>query len=223
MADSIQNTRHLVAALTTFFGGTVRAMLMQAAHVPNQDQDYVSDISANEASGASYARKTLANVAVAVDDANNRVEVDADDLTQANSNAFASPTTSQEIIGVQLYRQVGGDDTTPEDDELVAFLSFGGGDVTAVNQATDVFTVAGEGSQAANFEVGDSVEVHGSTGNDGTYTVVTATDSGGDLLIEVSEEIPNATADGTLYKLVVADGNNIEYTFAAEGFAHYTT
>lgn len=75
--------------------------------------------------------------------------------------------------------------------------------VTAVDQAGKQFTIGGD--QTASFGVGDTVTVAGSTGNDGDYTIVTATLNAGSTDVVVSEAIPDATVDGTLdtYSTVV--------------------
>jgi len=71
--------------------------------------------------------------------------------------------------------------------------------ITAVSQANDTFTVAG--NQAAEYTAGKRIRVTGSTGNDGHYTVAKAGAVFGDpdTQIEVDEEIPNAVADGQLH------------------------
>lgn len=47
------------------------------------DSDNVSNFTLDEMDGANYARQTLANIAVNVDDVNDRAEFDADDVTIA--------------------------------------------------------------------------------------------------------------------------------------------
>ena len=60
---------------------TWKLMLMAAAYVPNIDtQEFLSDISANEAANANYARATLTCSAPVVDTVNNWVEFDAADV-----------------------------------------------------------------------------------------------------------------------------------------------
>lgn len=59
-------------------------------------------------------RVTLANPAVTQDDTDNEGVFDADDAT------FASLSTTQDIQFVVIYKQVGGDDTTPADDPIIA-------------------------------------------------------------------------------------------------------
>ncbi|MGH7533999.1 MAG: hypothetical protein ACREMG_00290, partial [Gemmatimonadales bacterium] len=69
--------------------------------------------------------------------------------------------------------------------------------ITVVNQGTKTFTVAGD--QTAHVLAGQRVDVTGSTGNDGTYAVVSVALFSGDTRIVVASAIPNSTADGTLH------------------------
>lgn len=63
--------------------------------------------------------------------------------------------------------------------------------VTDVNQGTKTFTVNGDAHTLSG-----SISVVGSTGNDGTYTIVTATFVTDHTDIIVVQAIPSATADG---------------------------
>jgi len=77
--------------------------------------EFVSDLPTGQEPGdSSYSRQTLANVTITQDDTDNEGVLDADDVT------FPSLSTSNDIQAIFIYRQVGGDDTTPSDDELVA-------------------------------------------------------------------------------------------------------
>ena len=77
--------------------------------------EFVADLPTGaEPSDSSYSRQTLANIAITQDDTDNEGVLDADDVT------FPSLSTSNDIEAVFVYRQVGGDDTTPGDDELLA-------------------------------------------------------------------------------------------------------
>jgi hypothetical protein len=68
--------------------------------------------------------------------------------------------------------------------------------ITGVNTGTKTFTVAGD--QTLELVAGTKLAVDGSTGNDGMYTVVSATYTSSTAIV-VSETISDATADGTLY------------------------
>jgi hypothetical protein len=67
--------------------------------------------------------------------------------------------------------------------------------ISATNQGTKTFTVADPYEQAI-ASLGATFTVVGSTGNNGTYTKVSATFIADHTDIVVSEAIPNATADG---------------------------
>jgi len=94
-----------------------------------QDTDFIDQLGTlDEHDGANYARKELANEAVAVDDANNRGEFDADDVTWT-----ALGVGTRQAVGAVVYKHV-NDDT---DSVLIAYIDTGGfpfdasgGDVT---------------------------------------------------------------------------------------------
>jgi hypothetical protein len=72
-----------------------------------------------------------------------------------------------------------------------------GFDITDVIQGSKLFKFLGD--QSDRIVAGDKISIVGSTGNDGFYTVVDATFATGKTTVEVSEAIPNATADGDLF------------------------
>ncbi len=63
--------------------------------------------------------------------------------------------------------------------------------ITAVVQVSKTFTTTGNASALTG-----NIDVVGSTGNDGTYTIVSAVFGAGSTVITVTEAIPDATADG---------------------------
>lgn len=70
----------------------IRIMLVDSSYVANQDDDKVDAGGANdpidaELSGAGYCRITLAGRTIVEDDANDRAEYDADDVTWPGLNA----------------------------------------------------------------------------------------------------------------------------------------
>ncbi|MBW1779321.1 MAG: hypothetical protein JRL30_01150 [Deltaproteobacteria bacterium] len=71
--------------------------------------------------------------------------------------------------------------------------------ITDLDQGNKLFMVSGD--IADHFVHGESILVHGSTGNDGVYTVEGATYDVGDdeTDIEVEEAIPDATVDGHIH------------------------
>lgn len=119
--------------------GTYRIMAMKSAYTFDPDHDFVDDISANEMTGA--ARKTLAGNSVTRSTANNNVVYDA---TDPSTYAALNDGT---LSGFAIYRQVGGDDSTPADDELVFFVDVAdlvtnGSDVTLAFHASGIGAIA---------------------------------------------------------------------------------
>lgn len=100
---------------------TLRVALISDDTNYSFDQDnhsFVSDIidggtTATEFTGSGYSRQTLANVTTSQDNTDDEGVTDADDLT------FTS-LDGDTIQAVVVYKQVGGDDTTPGDDPVVA-------------------------------------------------------------------------------------------------------
>ena len=71
--------------------------------------------------------------------------------------------------------------------------------ITGVNQGSKKFTISG--NYASLFASGDSLQVYYSTGNDGTYTVSSASNvitPSYETEIVVTEAVPNATDDGVI-------------------------
>ena len=71
--------------------------------------------------------------------------------------------------------------------------------IVALNQVLKTFTVDGE--WAEYFSEDDEITIAGSTGNNGTYTVVEAVVISGQTVITVEEAIPSAIADGRITEL----------------------
>jgi len=81
---------------------------------------FVNDIldggtTAEEFAGSGYSRQTLTNNAVTQDDTDDEGVFDADDVT------FSS-LDGDTIQGIIVYQQIGGDDTTPGDDRVLAVV-----------------------------------------------------------------------------------------------------
>lgn len=113
---------------------------------------FVNDVldggtTATEFTGSGYSRQTLSNVTVTQDDTDNEGVTDADDVTFTSLDG----DTIQAII---IYKQVGGDDTTPGDDPIVAVydddsagsladlpLTTNGGDVTLAFSSEGVVNI----------------------------------------------------------------------------------
>ena len=69
-------------------------------------------------------------------------------------------------------------------------------DITDVIQGSKTFKFLGDSTDL--FLAGDSIEITGSTGNDGTYTVASSSFATGKTSVVVEEVIPDATADGDI-------------------------
>lgn len=80
------------------------------------------------------------------------------------------------------------------DSYLIDGQSGGPFSITAVNTSTETFTVTGDHSGLGS---GDKILVEGSTGNDGYWTVA-STSGTGPTDITVSEDVTDATGDGTV-------------------------
>jgi len=74
--------------------------------------------------------------------------------------------------------------------------SIGHADIVGVNVGSKEFTISGD--HTSTLSPGDPVTVMRSTGNDNTYNVVAVTLSGGDTVVEVSNPISSAVADGEM-------------------------
>ncbi len=95
--------------------------------------------------------------------------------------------------------------------------------VTAVDRAGKKFTIGGNHAS----DIVAPVRINGSTGNDGLYTLVSATDAGGNTEIVVAEAIDDATVDGNVfaglapvlrYHLHVKEGSNVEYLLVGTAY-----
>jgi hypothetical protein len=79
--------------------------------------------------------------------------------------------------------------------------------ITAVSTGSKTFTMSGD--QRRWFNVGGTITVTGSTGNDGTYTVTVINYTGGNTVLTVTETVPSAVADGSVrvtFKITVIKG-----------------
>ena len=114
-----EKTRRMTGAYS-YASGDMRVKLLLNTTTADTDQDasVLSDITTlGEVTDGSYTEKVLANEAVNQDNANNRAEFDADDVT------WAALTTAGTVQGVLLYRYVDG---TAANDMVVAFIDSGG-------------------------------------------------------------------------------------------------
>lgn len=84
---------------------TIKMLLVDENYVFDADHNYVSQVSSDELSGTGYVRKTL-SVTVTQDDANDKADVDASDVTWAGLNAGT-------IAGAIMFKDTGDDATSP--------------------------------------------------------------------------------------------------------------
>jgi hypothetical protein len=122
MAAPNSYKRDLMEAVHDHENDTIRCALggSGTAYTFDPDNhDFVSDVfdggtTGEELSDASYSRQTVSNATVTVDDTDDEGVFDCDDVT------FPSVDTTQDIQFVLFYQQIGGDDTTPGDDRIIA-------------------------------------------------------------------------------------------------------
>lgn len=123
--------------------GTVVRVLLErstSTYSPNKDHDFVGDLTnLVEVTVASYARQTVANKAVNIDDGNDRIELDFDDI------AFGNLETGQTVDALIFYCQTGGSDATPNDDALIAYLDTATGLPAALGGGAFNVTINAEG------------------------------------------------------------------------------
>lgn len=115
MASNLYNPglEKLLDGTIAFETDTINVLLVNTTHTFTKTHEFVSDIVANEASGTGYARKTLANAAIALDAANDRVEFDADNPSYTALDAGT-------IAAAIIFKQVTNDADSP----LIAQIDF---------------------------------------------------------------------------------------------------
>jgi len=134
----------LMEAQFDFLNDTLKVALVSdnTAYSFSPDTDtFVGDVldggtTAEEFQGTGYSRQTLSNVTVTQDDTDDEGVADADDVTFTGLDGDT-------IQAVLVYKEVGGDETTPGDDPIIAVfddnsagsladlpLTTNGGDVT---------------------------------------------------------------------------------------------
>ena len=96
------------------------AATTDSAGTPTRDHDFLSDLLTTvltEVSVSGYSRATLTSGSVSEDDTDDEAEVDYDDIS------FGTTVAAGETVkGVVIYKQVGGDDSTPADDVFLAWI-----------------------------------------------------------------------------------------------------
>ncbi len=120
MASSVYNNGkyQLAKQALNWESGVIRVMLVGTGYTFNADHNTVSQTT-NEVMGGGYARKTLTGCSITKDDAGDRIVFDAADVSYANLDPDVGT-----IAAAIVYLQVGGDDNTPADDILIAYLDY---------------------------------------------------------------------------------------------------
>lgn len=120
----------------------LKLLLVDANYTFDKDHDYVSDVVANELTGTGYTggfggsgRKSLATKTLTLDDTNDRIVLDADDLTWSGINAGTAAAAI-------LFRELTNDASSP----LWAYLDpanvvTNGGDVTLIWNAAGILRI----------------------------------------------------------------------------------
>jgi len=104
--------------------GTIKVALLKSTTEYSPDanaHEFVADVLDGGTTGAefddtNYSRQTLANAAWTEDNTDSEAVYDADDVTWSN---LGSNTGGQTVEAVLIYKQIGGDDTTPGDDPII--------------------------------------------------------------------------------------------------------
>lgn len=124
-----------------------RLVVVTAAPASNAaaaDLNFLSEVTANEATFTNYARKTLASVAITEDDTGDRAL-----LTAANPSTYAAAggTTNNTVVGVWIVRRATNGADTPATDVLWCYLgatpaiTTNGGDLTLSFGANGISTI----------------------------------------------------------------------------------
>lgn len=105
----------------------IRVMLLMTNTTADTENDGIVNIddftAVDEMDGANYgAPKELANEAVNKDDANDRAEFDADDLTAGGTGWTALGNGTRAVQGALIYKHVDGSDAN---DLVICFSEFG--------------------------------------------------------------------------------------------------
>jgi len=118
--------------------------------------------------------------------------------TSISSGGSSPYDTLQHLLNVSSGTVVDGADITDDGDNDT---------ITGVNQGSKTFSVASDWS--SQLVAGNTITITGSTGNDGDYTVVSATWTGAVTNIVVSEVVPDGTVDGTItfVTIQISEGN----------------
>lgn len=199
-----------------------RALLERdtSTYTPNIDHDFLDDFTTGggvEISVASYARQTLTNNAVAIDTANDRVEADTDNL------AFGNLESGQTVKAVIIYRQVGGSDATPANDELIAYID-GTVDVilaaNALSGATTIYVDPLKADLPASTSLDFGGGATGTTSSAASRGDRSLALSGGGLGAGASAGATDSDVSASVNLPVALGGGAFNVTINAEGLFH---
>lgn len=128
----------IINQTTNWATADLRAMLLDNVAVFDPDDNFVSDLVADEISTSGYARQALDNTTITEDDAGDEVVLDADDEVWTG---IGPPTGGPTIGSVVIFREVGTDATDP----VICFgdltnTTVNGGDITIAWPATGIVT-----------------------------------------------------------------------------------
>ena len=116
---------------------TARIALLKASTEYDADpaaHEFVDDVldggtTGEELTDSNYSRQTVTGTTVTPDDTDDEAEWQADDVR------FADLGGSETVEAILLYKQVGGDDSTPGDDPIIRIID--DDDVTDLEADTD--------------------------------------------------------------------------------------
>lgn len=125
-------------------------------------------------------------------------------VTTAIPNATADgDITYNDKAAFTIFLRIGSLGTETLLPDLETWATTAAFNISAVDQGAKKFTIAGL-DLTSHFVTRAPLQVAGSTGNNGLYTVDTSAFVGGNTEITVDEAIPDATADGTIAIQTVA-------------------
>jgi hypothetical protein len=90
-----------------------------STYSPDKDHDFLSSFTGGggvEITAASYARRTLTGCSLNINKTDDQVEF------KCNNIAFGSLEAGEVVKSMIVYRQIGGDDGTPEDDVMFLYI-----------------------------------------------------------------------------------------------------
>jgi len=115
-----------------------------SAYVPDKDHDFLDAFTGGggvEISVGGYTRRTLTSTVVTKNDTLDQIELACGNI------AFGSLAAGQTVQALIFYVQIGGDDSTPADDILLARIDTDSGAILPIALGGGAFniTVSGQG------------------------------------------------------------------------------